>query len=431
MRLALALCALACAASADDACTGPSETCSNPAAASDGCCGGSATRDAATAAGDAVAQAPGGATDHVATDLVASQRFSEENKELAEAFYRPPELGPEWVRIPGGPFFMGSQGKQYSVPGDAETPPRAAVLSAYLIQRTEVSNLQFAAFIQNTSYVTEAERFGWSFVFEHSLSESTKASITEAVLGAEWWLPVQGATWRDPEGPGTDVFLSKREDHPAVHVSWNDAAAYCDWRLGRLPTEAEWEFAARGGREKKVYPWGNKFQPRGYHRANVFHGEFPHGSTAEDGWHFSAPVEAFDEQNKWGLKNMVGNVWEWVADYWGTYHDPIAQQNPKGPRSGTDKVKKGGSFMCHQSYCFRYRNAARTHATPDSTHSHSGFRCAKDTLPKKTDSKQTRRLANGRPDARRSKVGEAAVVDPNGVPRYEGGPRGYGHQLLP
>lgn len=188
--------------------------------------------------------------------------------------------------------------------------------------------------------------------------QEVKASISQAVAGAEWWLPVEGATWREPEGPGTDVFRTGRADHPVVQVSWADAAAYCRWRGGRLPTEAEWEHACAAqeapGGPQPLFPWGDELTPAGEHRANIWQGVFPHQNTAEDGWRFTAPVDAFAPQNRFGLKNMIGNVWEWVADWWDDQPpSPEPVVDPKGPSSGSEKLKKGGSFLCHKSFCYR------------------------------------------------------------------------------
>ncbi|XP_064289211.1 formylglycine-generating enzyme [Passer domesticus] len=275
------------------------------------------------------------------------------------------------VLIPGGVFTMGTQEPQ--IQQDGEGPARRVHLGSFYMDQYEVSNLDFESFVNSTGYVTEAEKFGDSFVFEGLLSEAVKADIHQAVAAAPWWLPVKGASWRHPEGPDSNI--SSRMDHPVLHVSWNDAVAFCTWAGKRLPTEAEWEYSCRGGLENRLFPWGNKLQPKGQHYANIWQGEFPTNNTAEDGYKGTAPVSAFPP-NAYGLYNMVGNAWEWTSDWWAVLHSPQELHNPQGPSSGTDRVKKGGSYMCHKSYCYRYRCAARSQNTPDSSASNLGFRCA-------------------------------------------------------
>ncbi|XP_060570813.1 formylglycine-generating enzyme-like [Ruditapes philippinarum] len=170
-------------------------------------------------------------------------------------------------------------------------------------------------------------------------------------------------------------------DHPVLHVSWNDSVAFCEWAGKRLPTEAEWEYACKGGLDNRLYSWGNAEQPKCVHWMNIWHGEFPKTNTEDDGYGATAPVTEFPEQNKFGLKNMIGNAWEWTQDWWEVKHTDTPKTNPKGPSKGTDKVKKGGSFMCHKSYCYRYRCDARSQNTVDSSAHNLGFRCASDNLP--------------------------------------------------
>ncbi|MBU3064288.1 formylglycine-generating enzyme family protein [Nocardia sp. NEAU-G5] len=274
------------------------------------------------------------------------------------------------VALPGGEFAMGTA-DPIGYPGDGEGPVRQVRLSPFLIDAAVVTNDQFARFVDATDYRTEAERFGWSYVF---------AGFLPAVLRREsprpertpWWCGVSGARWDRPEGPDSD--LAGRGNHPVVHVSWNDADAYARWAGKRLPTEAEWEYAARGGLAGARYPWGDELDPGGEYRCNIWRGSFPSKNTAADGFRGTAPVDAF-EPNGFGLYNMCGNVWEWCADWFSPEHRPDSI-DPTGPVAGRDKVIRGGSHMCHESYCFRYRVAARSANSPDSAAGHTGFRCA-------------------------------------------------------
>lgn len=279
------------------------------------------------------------------------------------------------IELPGGPFIMGTD-RDEGFPADGEGPAREARVSPFWIDRCAVSNRDFIAFIKATGYRTEAERFGWSFVFHNQLIGRTKPNASASVAGLGWWLRVDGADWAHPEGPGSK--LKHRLDFPVTHVTWNDAATYAAWAGKRLPTEAEWEYACRGGRERCIFPWGDELEPGGKHLCNIWQGDFPRHDSAADGWSGPCPVDAFPV-NGYGLHNMVGNVWEWVADWWSAdWHLTAERSDPHGPPGGDGKMMKGGSFLCHHTYCNRYRCAARTRNTPDSSTINCGFRCVRD-----------------------------------------------------
>jgi formylglycine-generating enzyme required for sulfatase activity len=283
----------------------------------------------------------------------------------------------DMIRVPAGPFRMGGEDPD-AVPGDGEGPVRTVTVAEFHIDAKAVTNAQFAAFVKGTGYVTDAERFGWSFVFHTFVAPEARRWVLDGrVPGAPWWLPVEGAQWRHPAGPGSGI--GDRRNHPVVHVSWADGVAYADWAGKRLPTEAEWEKAARGGLDQARFPWGDDFTPRGQHRCNTWQGEFPRRDTGADGFVGTAPVDAY-RPNAFGLYNVSGNVWEWCADWfsrdWHEADHPETRIDPRGPTSGIGRVMRGGSHLCHESYCNRYRVAARTQSSPDSTSGHVGFRCA-------------------------------------------------------
>lgn len=281
-------------------------------------------------------------------------------------------------RLDGGPFLMGSQSPQTFI-ADGEGPVRKILLDAFYIDRYPVTNEAFAEFAKATTYKTEAERFGWSFVFEGHLSpEQRRLFVEDTVAAAPWWCKVRDANWQHPEGPDSDI--ASRPHHPVVHVSWNDARAYARWAGKRLPTEAEWEYAARGGLEQRLYPWGNELTPGGKHLCNIWQGVFPDFDTAEDGYSAPAPVDAFPP-NAYGLYTITGNAWEWCADWFSpSFHIFATPVNPLGPARGNAKIMKGGSYLCHESYCNRYRVSARTSNTPESSTTNISFRCVRDVL---------------------------------------------------
>jgi formylglycine-generating enzyme len=282
------------------------------------------------------------------------------------------------IRLEGGAFLMGTD-DPVGFSADGEGPIREVTLSPFWMDVTSVTSQQFAAFIQNTGYKTDAEKFGWSFVFHLFLDLETRRRLYAAgkcLSGLEWWYAVDGATWNHPEGPASTI--DNRLDHPAVHVSWRDAQAYCEWAGKRLPTEAEFEYAARGGLVQKRYAWGDELTPAGQHMCNIWQGQFPLQNTAEDGFPGTAPARYY-EPNGFGLYHMAGNVWEWIFDRWSTdFHVSGPRDNPVGPAEGDRRVMRGGSYLCHHSYCNRYRVAARTANTPDSSTGNTGFRCVRD-----------------------------------------------------
>ena len=275
--------------------------------------------------------------------------------------------------LPGGAFLMGTDDAE-GFADDGEGPVREVTLRAFWIDPVAVTVERFAAFVDGTGHRTDAEAFGWSFVFAGLLPDDIPG--TRGSAEAPWWRQVFGADWRHPEGPRSDI--SGRGTHPVVHVSWRDAQAYCAWAGLRLPTEAEWEYAARGGLSRKRYAWGDELTPGGRHMCNIWQGTFPSHNTLEDGYLGTAPAASF-EANGFSLYNMAGNVWEWCADWFHRdFHATAARDNPTGPPAGNARVIRGGSYLCHASYCNRYRVAARSSNTPDSSTGNTGFRCAHD-----------------------------------------------------
>ncbi|THD63491.1 MAG: formylglycine-generating enzyme family protein [Bradyrhizobium sp.] len=311
----------------------------------------------------------------------ASGRIGDIRATSAESAVTPERIEPSpidiarrWSRPIGGSFTMGSDNTRF--PEDGEGPPRRVKLRDFSIACHAVSNLQFGDFVRATGYVSDAERYGWSFVFEAFLPSATKLAIGSRTAGTPWWVPVPHAYWAQPEGPPSTIL--DRLDHPVVHVSWNDAKAYCRWSRTRLPTEAEWEFAARGGIEQAIYPWGDDLTPDGEHRCNIWQGDFPVHNSAGDGYAGTAPVYAY-KPNGYGLHNIVGNVWEWCEDYFSPdYHRVTAAEDPLQREQTANRSLRGGSYLCHESYCNRYRVAARSSNTPDSSSGNIGFRVVRD-----------------------------------------------------
>lgn len=285
---------------------------------------------------------------------------------------RPRRVGDTMVSLPGGTFLMGTD--EIGFPEDGEGPVRRVGIRPLAMDRLAVSNARFSEFVDATGYLSQAERFGSSFVFAGLLPDGFPEM--RSVAGAEWWREVHGADWRHPAGPGSTIDESM--DHPVVHVSWNDAVAFTRWAGFRLPTEAEWEYSARGGLTQKRFAWGDDLAPGGMNMCNIWQGTFPTVNTLEDGYFGTAPVDAFPP-NAFGLHNMAGNVWEWCADWFSatTYRDGV-REDPTGPAMGIARVIRGGSYLCHESYCNRYRVAARSSNTPDSSTGNLGFRCARD-----------------------------------------------------
>lgn len=277
---------------------------------------------------------------------------------------------------------MGTDTPMY--PQDGESPRRAVYVSPFAIAESTVSNAEFARFTAETGYVTTAEQLGRSFVFK-PVSPSTHNSNNPAsaqdatrvqtpdnrVSYAPWWHDVESACWHAPLGEGSTI--ADLPHHPVTHVSYDDAQHYCDWSNTKLPTEAQWEYAARGGRPDCRFPWGDALEADGQHHCNVWQGEFPTHNTAADGYELTAPVDAFPP-NDFGLYQMTGNVWEWVADRFTARHSRREAKDPQGPLNGDRRVTRGGSFLCHHSYCARYHVYSRQALTPQTTCANVGFR---------------------------------------------------------
>jgi formylglycine-generating enzyme required for sulfatase activity len=304
------------------------------------------------------------------------------------------------VYIPGGRFMMGADNKQAS---DDEYPKHEVTVGPFWMDATEVTNAQFKEFVDATGYITIAERKPDWEELKKTLPPGTPKPHDSLLVPAslvfrqskgpvdlrdysQWWSWVPGADWKHPEGPGSSI--EGRENYPVVHISWYDAMAYCKWAGKRLPTEAEWEFAARGGASDQIYPWGNEHVNAGRPKANSWEGEFPSYNEMKDGFLTTAPVKSFPP-NSFGLYDMAGNVWEWCSDWYNAdYYKNFVSAvfNPAGPEKSFDpedpytpkKSLRGGSFLCNDSYCSGYRVARRMKSSPDTGLQHTGFRCVKD-----------------------------------------------------
>jgi sulfatase modifying factor 1 len=320
---------------------------------------------------------------------------------LAYALSRSPGAPPGMVWVPPGEFTMGTDDPDSMA---NERPAHRVRVDGFWMDATDVTNAAFRRFVEATNYVTTAERKpDWEEMKKQLPPGTPKPADDQLVPGSlvftptpgpvpfddlsRWWRWVPGASWRHPEGP--DSNLDGKDDHPVVQVSWEDAAAYARWAGKRLPTEAEWEHAARGGLEGKRFVWGDEFRPGGQYRANTYQGEFPVRDTAADGYAGTSPVKAFPP-NGYGLYDMAGNVWQWCSDWYrADAHEQGARQgccaNPAGPRDCWDptnpyapeRVIKGGSFLCSPAYCESYRPSARRGTPPDTGSSHIGFRCVR------------------------------------------------------
>lgn len=301
----------------------------------------------------------------------APVRYSKASFDNEVSLYNLEQLNSERVVVPGGRSFIGTDHPELAV--DGESPLRRARVKSFAIDVCAVTNKRFQKFVDATGYKTEAERIGSSFVFVKLLPLDAPPSY--AVAAAPWWRIIEGASWREPLGPSsTDVCIP---DHPVVHVSWNDAQAFAKWARGRLPTEVEWEHAARGGLVDVRFPWGDQ-EPNDFDffPCNIWQGQFPNQNLGLDGYMGTAPAKSF-EPNGYGLYNMVGNTWEYSAQPFKVKSLKKSVQNAHSDKVGF-KLSKGGSFLCHASYCYRYRIAARLGNSPDSSTSHQGFRLVYD-----------------------------------------------------
>ena len=302
----------------------------------------------------------------------------------------------EMVWIPGGEFDMGTLSATEG--HSEESPAHVVIVKGFWMDTTEVTNAQFSQFVEATGYVTDAEKDFSPRDFPNATAEQLKGGslIFQLTPGVDpfqcgpggatpWWKFTAGATWRHPQGPASD--FKDRMNYPVICITWKDAKAYAEWAGKRLPTEAEWEFAARGGLQNKKFVWGDEEKPDGKFMANYWQGSFPGKDNGEDGFTAVAPVKSFPP-NGFGLYDMSGNVWELCEDWYSPkFYDISPKDNPLGPAIGTydpnrtgftERVMRGGSWLCDQGYCFRYRPAARSGIDSISSTNHVGFRCVKD-----------------------------------------------------
>ncbi|HVE60347.1 MAG TPA: formylglycine-generating enzyme family protein [Chitinophagaceae bacterium] len=333
-------------------------------------------------------------------------RFSDTGHQIASIKDSGDTSNTGMVYIPGGSFMMGGDNNQAS---EDEYPKHAVQVNGFWMDETEVTNAQFEKFVNATGYRTTAEQKPDWEEFKKTLPPGTAKPSDDILVPAslvfkqtqegvdlnnyaQWWSWVPGADWKHPQGPNSNI--KAKENFPVVHISWYDAMAYCKWAGKRLPTEAEWEFAARGGLSNNIYPWGNEHINNGKSKTNSWEGKFPSYNEKKDGYITGAPVRSF-VANGYGLYDMAGNVWEWCSDWYDAgYYKTIANTtttNPLGPQKSYDpdepytskRVLRGGSFLCNDSYCSGYRVARRMKSSPDTGFEHTGFRCAKDVAKKK------------------------------------------------
>ncbi len=335
---------------------------------------------------------------HQVTDIDSVSSVASTEHLSGSASHDPSFTG--MVLIHGGSFMMGGDGPQAA---DDELPKHEVSVSSFWMDQHEVTNAQFQRFVTSTGYVTTAERKpDWqqlkqqlppgtpkppdSLLVAASLVFTPPTHAVELNDPSQWWSWVPGANWKHPAGKGSDI--KGKDNYPVVQVSWYDAVAYCQWAGKRLPTEAEWEYASRGGLQNAVYPWGNEPVERGKPKANSWQGHFPDHNTARDGFTDLAPVAKF-APNGYGLYDMAGNVWEWCADWYRNdqYRTMLKRsKDPKGPATSFDpdepyaqkRLTRGGSYLCNDSYCSGYRSARRMKSTYDSGMSNLGFRCVCD-----------------------------------------------------